>query len=280
MSKNAWFNFNDTEVRAVTEQDALSMCGQDVAGNSVSSTNAYMLLYRKMVPNESFEGIQNDRIPGYIKELIEVENDQIKEKKAEYEQAMKFVTVNVYLETRIGAEPSAVPLERKLVYTEAAKAAALHLGLETEGREFRLMGFIPKRGKLSSEVFAGREGDTLQALGFHNNKNVLLQCKRVNEDWPTEIPSFHLEIVLANQGRGRFETPRFIAVRADAKVRHLMNLVYEIYAANKIFRNRNDVALVRIHGESYEHTSRTQNWTKPLQGEEEEEKKGAKNNLV
>lgn len=266
VAKNAWFNFNDTEVRAVTEEDALSMSGQDVAGNSVSSTNAYMLLYRKMVPNESFDGIQNDRIPAYIKELIEVENDQIKEKKAEYEQAMKFVTINVFLEARMGAESTAVPIERKLTYQQAGLAAAVHLGLETQGREFRLMGFIPKRGKLSSESFVGREHDSLQALGFHNSKNVLLQCKQLDESWPTEIPSFHLEIVLANQGRERFEPPRFVAVRADAKVRHLMNLVYEIYASNKLFRNRDDLALVRIHGESYEHTSRTQNWMKSLQG--------------
>ena len=45
-----------------------------------------------------------ERIPPYIKELIATENDAIKDKKTEYEQAMKFVTVNVYQTAHVTAE--------------------------------------------------------------------------------------------------------------------------------------------------------------------------------
>ncbi len=264
VTQNAWYNFNDMDVRSITEKDALAMSGAE-GQNSVSSTNAYMLLYRKMIPGEVFDGIEADRIPPYIKALIETENDEIKDKKTEYEQAMKYVTVNVYQTAAVDCEPVTVQLDRKLIYTEAGRAAATALHLPVDGFDFRLMGFIPKRGKLSSESFVGREKDTLQGLGFHNNKNVLLQRKAMGEEWPLDIPSFQLEIVLANQGRERFEPPRFVAVRADAKVRQLMNLIHAIYWQNGLFRSRDDVALVRIHGESFEHTSRGANWHKPLQ---------------
>ena len=260
-----WYNFNDMDVRAITEKEALSMCGAvDGQQNSVSSTNAYMLLYRKMVDKESFDSISAERIPSYIKDLIATENDEIKDKKLEHEQAMKFVAVNVFVDAK-QAEPVSVQLERKLTYTEAGTAAAKALDMPLEGFEYRLMGFIPKRGKLSSESFAGRESDTLQGLGFHNNKNVLLQQKKTGEAWPLEIPSFQLEVVFANQGKECFEPGRFVAVRADARVRHLMNLIHDMYASNGLFKDRDDVALVRIHGEAFEHTSRKSNWHKTLQ---------------
>lgn len=69
---------------------------------------------------------------------------------------------------------------------------------------------------------------------------------------------------MANQGKSRFEPARFVSVRSNATVRQLMNVVYEMWKGRGIFVDRNDIALVRIHGESFEHTSRMGNWRKPL----------------
>ncbi len=69
---------------------------------------------------------------------------------------------------------------------------------------------------------------------------------------------------MANQGKSRFEAPRFVSVRSTATVRQLMNVVYGMWQGRGIFVDPNDIALVRIHGESFEHTSRAGNWHKPL----------------
>lgn len=258
-----WFNFNDMEVKAISEEDALSMAGQD--NESGVSTNAYMLLYRRMQPEgESFDAIQDACIPPYIKQLIETENEDIKVKKHEYEEQMRNVSVNMFLPGAGEGDGVQMLLERKWTVTEAAVKAAEKLGLPLEGREYRLRGYIPRRGKVSAESFVGRENDTLLQLAFFNNKNCLLQSKRVGDEWEAEIPSFQVEIVLANHGKNKFEEPKFFNIRANATVRQLMNLVYYVYKDNGIFFDLDDIALVRIHGESFEHTSRRANWNKTL----------------
>ena len=255
-----WFNFNDQTVLRISEEDALSMCGTD-AVNSVSSTNAYMLLYRKMRVEEKELSVCLEP-PTYIRDLIATENDAIREKKIEHEKAMKFVSINVYLPD--SEEPCVVSLERTVLYNHAGEEIAKKLDLSTEGMDYRILGWIPKRGKVSTESFVGRETDSLQLLGFHNNKNVLLQSKRAVDAWPTEIPSFHLEIVLANQGKDCFEAPRLVPVRCDSTVRQLVNLLHAVYEKTSLFANHDDVVLIRIHGDAFEHMSSRGNVEKKL----------------
>lgn len=260
-----WFNFNDMDVRSIDEAEAKRMCGQD--GPSVSSTNAYMLLYRRMRSDDDAKTVYvgPELIPDYIRNLIATENDEIKEKKREYDEAMRFVTVNVF--HILGSKEDAgvsMTLERALTVSEAASEIARRLALPLEGFDVRLRNYLPKRGKITGDSFQGRENDTLQALSFHNNKNVFLERKARDDDWRVDVPSMAVEIVMANQGKSRFEAPRFVSVRSTCTVRQLMNAVYEMWKGRGIFVDRNDVALVRIHGESFEHTSRFGNWRKPL----------------
>ncbi len=176
-----WFNFNDMDVRAISERDARRMCGQD--GPSVSSTNAYMLLYRRMAVGESLH-IDGAIVPEYIRKLIETENDEIKDKKRDYEEAMKNVSVNVFCAMGDREEvPKPMLLDRTLSVEAAAREMARRLQWDCDAYEYRVRGYLPKRGKVTGESFAGREKDTLHALAFHNNKNVFLERKRVGEDW-------------------------------------------------------------------------------------------------
>ncbi|TMS35444.1 hypothetical protein L596_002848 [Steinernema carpocapsae] len=95
MDQQKWFCFNDTSVTNASPDDIKRVFGGPAGGWSVSNTNAYLLMYRRVDASRNTKFIRTPNLPAHLAELqskwMKEEQDRLKAK--EYEDSL--VTVNV-----------------------------------------------------------------------------------------------------------------------------------------------------------------------------------------
>jgi len=70
-----WYEFNDTLVRRISYDKVVKAFGKPEHTESKNSTNAYMLLYRK-VTDETISEVPQSTIPEYLDELIKLQQEE------------------------------------------------------------------------------------------------------------------------------------------------------------------------------------------------------------
>ncbi|PIK39089.1 putative ubiquitin carboxyl-terminal hydrolase 47-like isoform X2 [Apostichopus japonicus] len=87
---NKWYCFNDQQVSRITHEDIKKTFGGSSSGYSgfyfssySSSTNAYMLMYRKVDPNRNSGFLTEEKFPAHLKHLVQkIQEEEENEKRA------------------------------------------------------------------------------------------------------------------------------------------------------------------------------------------------------
>jgi hypothetical protein len=94
-----WYEFNDTNVTAITEEKVKSMAGGDDSPRHKAygvSTNAYMLMYRLVDRKLNLMKVSNDLIPENCLKEVEMENEAFKNAKAAWIRMQEMITLKLF----------------------------------------------------------------------------------------------------------------------------------------------------------------------------------------
>lgn len=94
-----WYNFNDSNISEITEDDVKLMYGNDDDQKSKAygvSTNAYMLMYRLKDPAHNVHQVSSEQVPQFIHDEIKEINDEFEKERKEYEERKRKIQIRVF----------------------------------------------------------------------------------------------------------------------------------------------------------------------------------------
>eukprot|EP00742_Colponemidia_sp_Colp-10_P003548 GILJ01003779.1.p1 GENE.GILJ01003779.1~~GILJ01003779.1.p1 ORF type:complete len:1161 (+),score=247.88 GILJ01003779.1:139-3621(+) len=190
-----------------------------------SSTNAYLLMYRRVESEKIVNKVQDSEVPDYIQnELLEEENRYNKELQ-EYEERRQQITVKIYYK---GKDKSVFP---KLSDTleELKKRAIKEFDLSDISLDnIRLRNYIPFQD-IPAETYTGREQMPLEKLKFSSHKSLLLEVKQDGEtfqDWnPDEMM---LRLAVLDRDTRTLRDPIRVAVSKTGDIVGLQTAIEEV----------------------------------------------------
>jgi len=217
MKTGRWYNFNDNSVTNITEADVQRMFGE--GEKRLTSSNAYLLMYRRLKPTPTSEDttltnveepqkkqdsiVELDmdtiaEIPEDLRKEIEEENKKYAEDKAEYQRKMDTLDLRVfYGNTSIMIHINKFQTLRdakKLAYREANVNEAIELSC------VRLRSYNSTTGTVSPSFPEDDESKTLTDLGIFGQRSFFLETKSLQEEWPSEQPeSITINVIQLNE---------------------------------------------------------------------------------
>lgn len=114
-----WYEFNDTNVTAITEEQVKAMAGgnDDQRHRAYGvSTNAYMLMYRLVDKKINLQKVSNDLIPEDCRKEVEAENEAFKKAKATWLRMKDMITLRLFYKSN--TPPLTVKVHKKQTIKE------------------------------------------------------------------------------------------------------------------------------------------------------------------
>lgn len=216
-----WFNFNDSHVSAISDDELQTAFGGGGSSSSYSarmsySTCAYMLMYRLVSTEKNVNVIPNESIPQYLQEKFAADEARARQAEAERIELAKKVLVRFFMK---GSKPKNV--EKAIhVYKTSTLGDALAAAVAAFANEpdivipaslanVRLRGYNDYNSMLS-DTFDGKEDATLTALGIYTGQQLFIEVKSDREAWEAYDP-FKLQLFVR-----RFVDPEQSANANDA----------------------------------------------------------------
>lgn len=200
-----WFNFNDSHVSAISDDELETAFGGSGSGGSSYSarmsysTCAYMLMYRLVASDKNVNAIAAESIPEYLQQKFRA--DEARARKAEEErlELAKKVLVRFFVKgTKAKNAEKAIHLYKTSTIREAvvagceAFASDKDVVLPTSLVNVRLRGYNDYNAMLS-ETFDGKEDATLSSLGIYTGQQLFIEVKSDAETWESYDP-FKLQL--------------------------------------------------------------------------------------
>ncbi|GMS84196.1 hypothetical protein PENTCL1PPCAC_6371, partial [Pristionchus entomophagus] len=131
MDESEWYCFNDTRVEMATPLEVEKSFGGMQGGWTNSNTNAYMLMYRQVRPDNNAKFIRTANLPRHIVDLKKKwkEQEEAKEVKRKYEESLLKITVfanGVLVPHEISAAPFEMSLPRENTVEALATEVVKH----------------------------------------------------------------------------------------------------------------------------------------------------------
>jgi hypothetical protein len=163
-----WSEFNDSVVRRISYDKVVKAFGKAEEAQAKNATNAYMLMYRKVV-DAGLKSVAQSSIPSYLNDLIAQQQAEEDQRTAELIDKLSNLTIHVYLKTSY----KDIAIRTSETFKELKLRALESFGLaERPSEEFRLRGYLPYTD-LMKEVFA--DDLTLAAVKVYNFMNLALE---------------------------------------------------------------------------------------------------------
>eukprot|EP00050_Salpingoeca_kvevrii_P012902 m.25552 g.25552 ORF g.25552 m.25552 type:complete len:1146 (-) comp4447_c0_seq1:85-3522(-) len=149
---NKWYCFNDSSVTEIEETQIKTTFGgvtqSSYSQAYTSSSNAYMLMYRRVDPEHNLALSGKDDIPESVHEIARQIEAQQREAEMERERKLQQATMNVYYGDDEKPPTHKLNVEKNSTMAEVLKLAIEAFGLEKEAAErpFRLRRFNMHRG--------------------------------------------------------------------------------------------------------------------------------------
>jgi len=245
-----WYKFNDASVMEIKESDIEQMFGgppaklptstqtqPTPARRSTFSTNAYMLMYRRIEEGEDLSKVGcASLIPEEVIKKVEEENEVFRKEKAEWIKKRDNLPLQIfYMECNFVVH---VDKNEKLsLLTTAAYQQAGLIGSQYTQDCVRLRRYNPKTGT-KGRVWTSEETKekTLDALGVLASTTLLLEKREPHESFPQEVEGFKLSLICVKEDGENFEeTPIDIAFDSNvATVGHLRKLASDTLKAEYV----------------------------------------------
>eukprot|EP01113_Clastostelium_recurvatum_P032973 TRINITY_DN4306_c0_g1_i6.p1 TRINITY_DN4306_c0_g1~~TRINITY_DN4306_c0_g1_i6.p1 ORF type:complete len:1027 (-),score=234.69 TRINITY_DN4306_c0_g1_i6:35-3115(-) len=231
---NQWVKVNDSQVTAITPKDIEAMYGEEEApGKSapLSSTNAYMLVYRRRDPSTTTEPkpttatfqIGSEDIPHDVRDEVTKENEDFMKERDEYIKRRD----NLSLKVLYGSDSTVININKFQTLSDAVDNAYASLSSSGGDQPFpharenvRLRGwnsFTQSPGDIYAEEDAKK---TLDALHFHSNKQLILETREPGGEFPRPSTKIIIRAVGLDQSN-EFLAPVDIVIEKTAPLSQL-----------------------------------------------------------
>jgi hypothetical protein len=196
---NKWYDFNDSNVQEISASEIKKAFGGD-DGPSYSSykyqstSNAYMLMYRQIVPDKNLKKVDNKDVPQSARDIIENEKQQVKDKRELEEREKEMLKLKVYYPAAASSSKDLVAKELNLhkstTFEEATRKAAEAFGLSEKWSIMGLSGvrlrLLSMQTDLPTTTYGDQEHKTLEQLNLFglyglNTKNMMLETRESSQ---------------------------------------------------------------------------------------------------
>ncbi|KAL9652536.1 hypothetical protein ABK040_000106 [Willaertia magna] len=231
LGSGKWFNFNDSNVSEIDEKEVEKMYGatEPTTGRYASSTNAYMLLYRRIDNNLNINNVEVDMIPDELKEEIEQDNKLIEEEIKRIEDAKKMLSLRIkadnqpILNINVLREDNMQTVLEK-IHTEFSKRENFYFGLKNcRLRNYDLMKQVPTN---SFQRFLDRRVDS---FNFFSGKLFYLETKENDEEWKEIKEVVSVYICPFNSESLEFEQPKALKLATDMTLTDIKKEILKDY---------------------------------------------------
>mmetsp|Transcript_32739 Transcript_32739/g.56995 ORF Transcript_32739/g.56995 Transcript_32739/m.56995 type:complete len:1043 (+) Transcript_32739:920-4048(+) len=231
--KGGWYCFNDSSVRPIQESELKRVYGSNTKSSWSSnySTNAYMLMYRRVDHTNIYE-VPESKIPEFIRELLkqDLELDGIKAR----ERAEKLSSLTVKVSYKGGEK--AIDIRKEDTFLLLKEKAMKSLGVTAEAENVRVRGYSIYYDSLL-EVY--KDTETVAQSGIFGYKTLGLEVKEPGEEFEEFDPdSIVIKILIWDEScesgpkqsiQQRTAEAKRLIVKKNCTVRDLMNKIEEKY---------------------------------------------------
>ena len=198
-----WYNFNDSIVKEIEEKEITKVFGGE---NSVSSwgssysANAYLLMYRKICP-ENIIRVDDSQIPSYIADEI---NSQVEEEKKEA-SAREEKNLSIHFKVTHNKKEITLSTRKDKTLKEFKLEAMSNLGITANPEDVRLRSY-----STVYEVFQETydEEKKINSLQFWDYKVFGIEIKLPEEEWKPYDPNLiNVKVYLWNEATEKGALP-------------------------------------------------------------------------
>ena len=176
-----WFTFNDSSVYEIDENEMEKAFGgeeQKLWGNYYSSACAYLLVYRKIRP-ENVNVIDDSEVPDYIMDSILEEKVKEEQEKKVKEEKKRIFSIRVHY---LGKD-KLLQVDKDQNLTDLKALALVEFNItDISPADIRLRGYSPYQDTYQ-ETYTGRELISLDDLNIYNYKVMVLETKKPEEEF-------------------------------------------------------------------------------------------------
>nr|CAG4708846.1 unnamed protein product [Naegleria fowleri] len=214
-STGKWYNFNDSNVSEIDAQQVKLMYGTNDAsatGRYSSSTNAYMLLYRKRDEILNINHVEENMIPDDLREEVEKDNEQIVEELRKAEEARQSLNLRIKCE---GQPVLSITVKKtdtmKQVLEKVHEMMSRRENFYSKLSNCRLRKFdIMKQVPTSS---FHRHGDQpISRFNMFNGTILYLETKESDEEWKEITEYITIYVCPFNEENNDFDQPRSVKI--------------------------------------------------------------------
>uniref|UniRef100_A0A7S1KS34 Ubiquitin carboxyl-terminal hydrolase 47 n=1 Tax=Percolomonas cosmopolitus TaxID=63605 RepID=A0A7S1KS34_9EUKA len=239
MANNKWYEFNDSNVREISIEDVQKMYGRDEDISSYSSTNAYMLMYRRVDSMRDNNTVfHSEFIPEDLQQWVSDLNEKWEEDRQREELRRNTLTFRVHFsdhpDLRRGRISSVdiqmlnhhtlkeLKLEAVKRFAQIEKRALEHRhntrdddndGSEQDDKESTLWNrpeecyrirYLERHYRMEvGKIFT--EEDTILKRNFRYDASLLLQMRNEGDEWPRDQRSISVYVYFLDTVKMEFE---------------------------------------------------------------------------
>lgn len=213
-----WYKFNDSRVSDLKKGEIEKAFGGSESRGfwGASSSNAYMLVYRRVSPERNLNEVSDELIPSYLREKILMENTRYEIARAEYKRRKNTLEFSIFFEGR------AINLHVDKHTTLQQLTNTVYSQLQMDGRDppikienMRLRKYDTYKEVAGSD-FENKLEMTLKQLGLYGETSMVVETRKDGEDWPRWSPDdFVVRVYKWNEAQEQFEDA--VAVKTNTK---------------------------------------------------------------
>ena len=183
-----WFDFNDATVSKLDEKEVDSLFGRKGEELGRSSSNAYLLCYRKVDAVETPTGApggNDDRsmLPEGLQDSIRAENERFSRLRRTYDIRQQLVEMRVFTSGAIGTVKGAdLMMDFPSYYTLERATQCVHKKLfdgqgDAVGIDRVRLRVFDAHASAAGKTFGGKESSTLKGLGMGLSATMMLEVR-------------------------------------------------------------------------------------------------------
>eukprot|EP01080_Neovahlkampfia_damariscottae_P005080 gene5080-8680_t len=221
--ENKWYNFNDSTVEEIDEEKVKEMFGgnedkiEKYGKTRVTSTNAYMLMYRKIDSKniKHFKPEFNEKILN----IINKDNEEFKKEKEQWLKIKSEISLRFYHK---GLPPQLIQLKKSSTIKETTKIVNDHFSklLKDDWKysenDIRIRDFeiFEKR---AGKSYIGKEDLTLEDLKFVSFKSLCIETKEPGSEWnKNEKEKYSIYLIPLNPNTLEFDSIKSFQINIDS----------------------------------------------------------------
>mmetsp|Transcript_26095 Transcript_26095/g.25717 ORF Transcript_26095/g.25717 Transcript_26095/m.25717 type:complete len:835 (-) Transcript_26095:354-2858(-) len=189
-----WYDFDDSSVKEIDEKDIEKVFGGETKSygwSSSYSTNAYLLMYRKVDESRNILRVEDSEIPPYILEEIEHERNKEREELNAREEKRKNIKLRIFYQ---GKEKE-LEINREMLVKELKLKAMEEFSIPAEEEKNVRVRNYSQYYDTNQEVLD--EERSIESENIYTQKNLALETKKNDEVFEDYDPNkFTIKVIV------------------------------------------------------------------------------------